>query len=123
MGQPCTVERFCILNFGIIFVNWVRESKSESNFRKVRLESHAVVETYFRQVNYQFKCTSGSGAKQIRFDLTMDLLMLRQVRATEDTFVRGSPAFDEVAAAMQSLGDSRFNGLTKKGVRGRTCLL
>eukprot|EP00117_Sycon_ciliatum_P034939 scpid88132/ scgid26574/ len=51
----------------------------------------------------------GSGAKQIRFDLTMDLLMLRQVCATENTFVCGSPAFDEVAAAMQSLGDSRFH--------------
>ena len=53
----------------------------------------------------------------------MDLALLRQVRAYENPFNRGSPAMDLVVTELQSYDPERFSGLTKKAVRDRVMLL
>eukprot|EP00117_Sycon_ciliatum_P044941 scpid77857/ scgid1945/ len=61
--------------------------------------------------------------KCIKFDLSMDLILLRQLRGGTNPFLRGSPGYEEAALALDSLGDPRFAGITKKGSRDRTLLM
>ncbi|XP_065196146.1 uncharacterized protein LOC135827604 [Sycon ciliatum] len=56
---------------------------------------------------------------RIVFDLTMDLILLRQVMAHPNPFVRGSPAMDNVADELAKQDAARFGSLTKKSVRDR----
>ena len=67
--------------------------------------------------------SSSNKRRSIRFDLNMDLILLRQVLAQENPFVRGSPAMDVVAKELDSLKPDLFQGITKKTVRDRVLLL
>lgn len=56
-----------------------------------------------------------------RFSIQDDILLLRQVLAREDPFVRGSSAFGEISKALYSV--ERFKDLSCRSFRDRTVLL
>ena len=60
---------------------------------------------------------------QMRFDLHMDLVLLRHLCFVENPFVRGSSGMEETAKALAGSGEAKFVGLTKKAVRDRALLL
>ena len=60
---------------------------------------------------------------QMRFDLHMDLVLLRHLCFVENPFVRGSSGMEETAKALAGSGEAKFVGLTKKAVRDRVLLL
>ena len=62
--------------------------------------------------------------KKLRFNLAMDLVLLRQVRGHGDAvFARGSPVFENVAQELSQFDKDNFFGITKKAVRDRVFLL
>ena len=56
-------------------------------------------------------------AKLLRFDLAMDLCLLRQSRLHPNLFLHGSPDMMEIADELGQ--DEQFQGITKKAVRDR----
>lgn len=67
--------------------------------------------------------TSLSARLQRRYDLQMDLMLLRQMRGQENAFKRGDPGYEEVAVALSCICPSSFRGVTKKSVRDRVLKL
>ena len=63
--------------------------------------------------------SGGSGRCQlIRFDLAMDLLLLRQVISHQNPFARGSPAMEDVAVELEQYDPAHFTGESKRKLFG-----
>jgi len=60
--------------------------------------------------------------KRITWDLSMDLLFLRQIRGSRNLFCRNSTALEDAAKCLADF-DARFKGLKKKGAYDRLGLL
>ena len=60
----------------------------------------------------EFPAGNSKCAKYLRFDLTMDLILLRQCRAHPQLFVRGSPDMQGVAEELDR--DPPFQGVSKR---------
>ena len=69
------------------------------------------------------RATSPVREQRLNYDLSMDLALLRQLRAHPNPFVRGSESMDLTAKELSSEDPARFASLSKKGVRDRVKLL
>ena len=64
---------------------------------------------------------SSARAQRRKFDLQMDLAMLRQLRSHDQPFRCGSPAMEQVAADLANTMPGHFAGVTKKKLSGTGC--
>ena len=67
---------------------------------------------------------AGAGGRRLKYNLQMDLMLLRQIRAhAGNPFVSGSEAYEEACRDLLSSEPKMFEGLTKKGARDRAMKL
>ena len=67
---------------------------------------------------------TAAGGSRLKYNLQMDLMLLRQIRAHAGIpFVRGSEAYKEACRDLLSSEPKMFEGLTKKGARDRAMKL
>ena len=67
---------------------------------------------------------TAAGGRRLKYNLQMDLMLLRQIRARAgNPFVRGSEVYKEAYRDLLSSEPKMFEGLTKKGARDRAMKL
>ena len=95
-----------------------RMSSSSSSSRSSSLPSSESLPT-----STSVARNTGGRKRSIRFDLSMDLTLLRQAISQSDLFHRGSPAIEQIASELAHHDQQRFQGLSRKAVRDRIPLL